>query len=173
MISGRVWKFGEDINTDVILPTAVMYQAPAKQAIHVFSTQRPGWAEHEARPGDLLVAGRNFGLGSSRPAQLGMKALGIGCLIADSINPLFFRNCVSFGLPAIECVGVSEAFEEGDTAEVLLTEGIVRNLRTGQVLHGLPIPEALLSLMQRGGIFPLLESEGLVGPAGEATAEAG
>jgi 3-isopropylmalate/(R)-2-methylmalate dehydratase small subunit len=171
MISGRVWKFGDDINTDVILPTAVMYQPATKQALQVFASLRPEWAENEARPGDLVLAGRNFGLGSSRPAQLGLKALGVGCLIADSINPLFFRNCVSFGLMAIECAGVSAAFAEGDIAEVDLTKGTIRNPRTQQVMTGVPVPEALLSLMQGGGIFPLLESEGLLGPASDAAAE--
>ena len=170
MISGKVWKFGNDINTDAILPTAVMYLPASQQAKHVFSANRPDWAETQVTAGDFVLAGRNFGTGSSRPAPLAMNALGIKCLIADSINPLFLRNCVSFGLPAIECAGASEAFEEGDAAEVSFEDGTVKNTRTGVVLKGLAIPEALLSLMQNGGIFPLLESEGLIGPADEATA---
>jgi 3-isopropylmalate/(R)-2-methylmalate dehydratase small subunit len=164
MISGKTWKFGDDINTDLILPAPFMYLPKEQQARHVFEANRPGWVDL-VQAGEVIVAGRNFGTGSSRPAPLALNALGVGCLIADSINPLFFRNCVSFGLPALECVGVTAAFQEGDVAEVNLAEARVRNARTGVVLNGLLIPDALLSLMQSGGIFPLLESEGLIGAA--------
>lgn len=169
MISGKTWMFGDDINTDLILPAPFMYLPKEQQAKHVFEANRPGWVDQVAR-GDVIVAGRNFGTGSSRPAPLALTALGIGCLVADSINPLFFRNCVSFGLPALECAGVSALFAEGDEAEVSMAEASVRNLRTGEVLGGLSIPEALLSLMRGGGIFPLLENEGLIGPAQPAGA---
>lgn len=164
MISGKVWKFGDNINTDVILPTAAMYLRAAEQAKQVFAANRPGWAA-QVQSGDFVLAGRNFGTGSSRPAALAMNALGLKCLIADSINPLFLRNCVSFGLQAIECAGVSAAFEEGDVAEVSFEDATVTNTRTGQTLNGLAVPAALLSLMRTGGIFPLLESEGLIGPS--------
>jgi 3-isopropylmalate/(R)-2-methylmalate dehydratase small subunit len=164
MIRGRTWKFGDDINTDLILPAPYMYLPKEQQAKHVFQANRPGWVDQVSR-GDVIIAGQNFGTGSSRPAPLALNALGIGCLVAESINPLFFRNCVSFGLLALECAGVSEVFDEGDEAEISLKESKVRNLRTGEVRTGLPIPDALLSLMQGGGVFPLLESEGLIGPA--------
>ncbi len=163
MITGKAWQFGDDINTDLILPAPFMYLPKEQQAKHVFEANRPGWVDL-VKSGDVIVGGRNFGTGSSRPAPLALNALGIGCLIADSINPLFFRNCVSFGLAALECPGVSAAFDEGDVAEITLSAASVRNLRTGQTLTGVPIPEALLKLMQGGGIFPLLESEGLIGP---------
>jgi 3-isopropylmalate/(R)-2-methylmalate dehydratase small subunit len=168
MISGTVWCFGDDINTDLILPAPYMYLPEAQQARHVFQANRPGWVDQVGR-GDIIVAGRNFGTGSSRPAPLALRALGIGCLLADSINPLFFRNCVSFGLLALECAGVSAAFAEGDRAEVSIEEARVHNARSGQALSGVAIPPALLSLMRGGGIFPLLESEGLIGPATEAS----
>lgn len=171
MITGKVWKFGDNINTDVILPTAVMYLPPAEQAKHVFASSRPGWAA-EVRSGDFLLAGENFGTGSSRPAPLALKALGVKCLIANSINPLFMRNCVSFGLPAIECAGIWEAFDEGDTAEVSFENATVSNIRTALTFDGTVVPPALLSLMQKGGIFPLLESEGLIGPSTNAAAGA-
>lgn len=169
MIRGRTWKFEDDINTDLILPAPYMYLPKEQQAKHVFQANRPGWVDLVTQ-GDVIIAGRNFGTGSSRPAPLALNALGIGCLVADSINPLFFRNCVSFGLLALECAGVSDLFAEGDEAEVSIKESSVRNLRTGEVRLGLPIPEALLDLMQGGGIFPLLEMEGLIGPAPEPDA---
>jgi 3-isopropylmalate/(R)-2-methylmalate dehydratase small subunit len=164
MIAGKVWMFGDDINTDLMLPTAYMYSPKEVQAQHVFEANRPGWVKLVGK-GDIVVGGKNFGTGSSRPAPLAMTALGIGCVIAETFNPLFFRNCVSFGLKALECPGVAGAFQEGDTIELSLADAAVRNPRTGQTLAGIAIPEALLSLMAGGGIFPLLESEGLIGPA--------
>ena len=171
MIVGKTWLFGADINTDLILPTPFMYSPKETQAQHVFEANRPGWVKIVSK-GDLVIGGRNFGTGSSRPAPLALNALGIGCVVADSFNPLFFRNCVSFGLPALECAGISALFEEGDAAEISLEHASVRNARTGEARTGTPIPEALLSLMQAGGIFPLLEAEGLIGPAPEQDAGA-
>ena len=164
LVSGRVWKFGDDINTDLILPTPYMYFAPREQARHAFEANRPGWVD-EMSPGDVIVGGQNFGLGSSRPAPLVLRTLGLGCLIADSIGATFFRNCVSFGLLAFECPGVSNMFAEGDSAEVQIDSLEVRNARTGASLPLQPIPEQLITLMRSGGIFPLLEAEGLIGPA--------
>jgi 3-isopropylmalate/(R)-2-methylmalate dehydratase small subunit len=148
-----------------------MYSPKEIQAQHVFEANRPGWVKLVGK-GDFVIAGRNFGTGSSRPAPLALNALGIRCVIAESFNPLFFRNSVSFGLLALECAGICVAFQEGDIAELTLETASVRNARTGQTISGTPIPEALLSLMQGGGIFPLLESEGLIGPAPEQAAGA-
>jgi len=171
MIAGRVWTFGDNINTDLILPAPYMYLPAEQQARHVFQTNRPGWVDEVSR-GDIIVAGENFGMGSSRPAPLALNALGIGCLIADSINPLFLRNCVSFGLCAIECPGASAAFAEGDIAEVSLETAAVRNPKTGAALQGVALPAELLSLMRGGGIFPLLEAEGLIRPQADKSAAA-
>ncbi len=138
-ISGRVWVFGNDINTDLILPAPYMYLPQEEQARYVFQANRPGWVDLVA-PGDVIVAGTNFGMGSSRPAPLALNGLKIGCLVADSINPLFLRNCVSFGLCALECPGVSALFEEGDVADVDLDGASVRNRRTGKELTGASLP---------------------------------
>ena len=163
MISGRVWKFGDDINTDLMLPGPLLMASEEEQRRAVFSANRPGWVD-EVRPGDIIIGGRNFGTGSSRPAARSLRNVGIGCLIADSINGLFFRNCVYFGLLAVECPGVSAAFAEGQVAEVSLDNFTVRNPATGQVLQALPIPQNLLALMRGGGIYPVLEKQGLIAP---------
>ena len=163
MISGRVWKFGDDINTDLMLPGPLLTATEAEQARAVFSADRPGWVDQIA-PGGIIVGGRNFGTGSSRPAARSLRNIGLGCLVAESINGLFFRNAVSFGFLALECPGVHAAFEEGHTAEVSLVDWTVRNGDTGAVLHATPIPDRLLSLMTSGGIYPLLEAEGLIAP---------
>lgn len=168
-VSGKVWKFGDNINTDLMLPGYVHAATEEEQAHAVFNANRPGWV-NEVRRGDFIVGGRNYGMGSSRPAARSVRNVGIACLIADSINGLFFRNCVNFGLLAIECPGASAAFEEGQTAEVSLADFTVRNVVTGRVLKALPIPENLLALMRGGGIYPVLEMQGLIAPKSAKTA---
>jgi 3-isopropylmalate/(R)-2-methylmalate dehydratase small subunit len=173
MLEGKVWVFGDDINTDLIAPTPYIYMPAKDQARHVFEANRPGWVD-EMRPGDFIVAGRNFGMGSSRPAPMVLNALSLGCVLADSINALFFRNCVSFGLLALECPGVSRMFEEGQSARVSFDDFTVHNVASGRSLPAVAVPNSLIELMRRGGIFPLLESEGLIEPKhGEADKEAG
>jgi 3-isopropylmalate/(R)-2-methylmalate dehydratase small subunit len=135
----------------------------AEQARAVFSANRPGWVDQIAS-GDIVIGGRNFGTGSSRPAARSLRNIRLGALLAESINGLFFRNAVSFGFLALECPGVHAAFEEGQTAEISLADWTVRNRDTGAVLHAKPVPERLLALMNSGGIFPLLEAEGLIAP---------
>ena len=163
MIRAKVWKFGDDINTDLLLPAPVMAKSEAEQARAVFSANRPGWVDAMAK-GDAIVAGRNFGMGSNRPASRSLRNLGVAFLLAESINGLFFRNSVNFGLLALECPGADAAFAEGDAAELDLAAWTVRNARTGAVLTPLPIPERLLALMQGGGIYPAMEKEGLIAP---------
>ena len=163
MITGRIWTFGDNINTDLMLPGPLLTATEAEQARAVFSANRPGWIDR-ITPGDIIVGGRNFGTGSSRPAARSLRNIGIGGLLAESINGLFFRNAVSFGFLALECPGVHAAFEEGQTAEISLPDWTVRNRDTGAVLAIAPVPERLLSLMTSGGIFPVLEAEGLIAP---------
>jgi 3-isopropylmalate/(R)-2-methylmalate dehydratase small subunit len=163
MISGRVWKFGDDINTDLMLPGPLLTASEEEQRRAVFSANRPGWVD-QVQPGDIIVGGRNFGTGSSRPAARSLRNLGLGALVAESINGLFFRNAVSFGFLALECPGIHAAFEEGHTADIAIDTWTVRNRDTGTALLISPIPEQLLSLMISGGIYPLLEKQGLIAP---------
>ena len=163
MITAKLWKFGDDINTDLMLPGAVIAKPEAEQARAVFTANRPGWID-EMRRGDAIVAGRNFGMGSNRPASRSLRNIGVAFLLAESINGLFFRNSVNFGFLALECPGCFAAFGEGDTAALDLDAWTVRNQRSGAVLTVPPIPERLLSLMRGGGIFPLMEKEGLIAP---------
>jgi len=163
IISGRVWKFGDNINTDLMLPGDVHAGTEEEQAKAVFAANRPGWVNEMAR-GDFIVGGKNYGTGSSRPAARSLRNIGIACLIAESLNSLFFRNCVNFGLLALECPGVHGAFDELQTAEVSLTDFTVKNRATGKVLQALVVPANMLALMQGGGIYPVLEREGLIAP---------
>ena len=163
--TARVWKFPDNINTDLILPSASFYLTPEEQTRFVFQANRPGWVD-EVRAGDIIVGGRNFGMGSSRPGARSLRNLGLGCLVADSINGLFFRNCINFAFPAMECAGVSAAFDEGDVAEVDFTAGSVRNATRGTALEARRLPPKLLRLLEAGGIYPLLEQQGIIAAQG-------
>jgi 3-isopropylmalate/(R)-2-methylmalate dehydratase small subunit len=101
-------------------------------------------------------------MGSSRPAARSLRICGVGFLLAETINGLFFRNAVNYGLLACECSGVSTAFDEGDTAELDIDAWSVRNSRTGLTLTVSQVPQQLLAMMLGGGIYPVLEREGLI-----------
>jgi 3-isopropylmalate/(R)-2-methylmalate dehydratase small subunit len=163
MIAGRVWTFGDNINTDLMLPGALLLATEEEQRRAVFSANRPGWVD-QVRPGDIIVGGRNYGMGSSRPAARSLRNCGIAALVAESINGLFFRNAVNFGLVALECPGVAAAFAEGQTAEISLADFTVTNRDTGATLRALPVPQMLLDMMQGGGLYPHLERQGLIAP---------
>jgi 3-isopropylmalate/(R)-2-methylmalate dehydratase small subunit len=163
MLAGVIWKFGDNINTDLIVPGPVLHGTEEEQRRAIFSANRPGWVDRVGQ-GDVLVAGRNFGMGSSRPAPRSLSDVGIACLLADSLNGLFFRNSVNYGFLALECPGVHNAFEEGQIAEVSVVDWTVRNRESGQTLSVLPVPKSLLTLMQNGGIYRHLEQIGLLEP---------
>jgi 3-isopropylmalate/(R)-2-methylmalate dehydratase small subunit len=165
--NARTWKVGDNINTDLILPNRAFYLTPQEQPKFVFSANRPGWSDLVTK-GDILIGGRNFGMGSSRPAARSLRNLGLACLVAESINGLFFRNCVNFAFPAMECPGVAEAFEEGDVAAVSFEDASIVNTRTGVRLAGRGMPAELRTIVAAGGLFPLLEQQGYI--ASRATA---
>jgi 3-isopropylmalate/(R)-2-methylmalate dehydratase small subunit len=159
--TARIWKFDDNINTDLILPNVAFYLTPQEQLGYIFRANRPGWVDL-VQPGDILIGGKNFGMGSSRPAARNLRNLGLACLVAEGINGLFYRNCVNFAFPATECAGVHEMFEEGDVAEVDFDAATVTNVTNGKSRSMRAIPPPLLSIIEAGGIFPLLEREGAI-----------
>ena len=167
MIAGKVWKFGDNINTDLMLPGNLLLAPEEEQKKAVFQANRPGWVD-AVRPGDIIVGGLNYGMGSSRPAARSLRNCGVAALVAESINGLFFRNAVNFGLLALECPGAHAAFEEGQILEISLEDFTVRNRDTGAVLKALAVPRMLLDLMCNGGLYPYLEQQGLIEAFGAA-----
>jgi len=161
--AGKVWKFGDNINTDLMLPGPFLTRSPEDQATAVFINNRPEFLR-ELQPGDAIIGGFNYGMGSSRPAARSLRNCGVGFLLAETINGLFFRNAVNFGFLALECPGVSKAFDEGDAAELSVADWTVRNRRTGQSLQVKPVPDMLLSLMTGGGLLPVMERQELIAP---------
>ncbi len=159
IFEGRVWKFGDEIDTEIMVPASAMTLSDSEMARCCFSTNRPGWVDL-VKKGDIIVAGKNFGIGSSRPGSKVLKALGISCILAESINGLFLRNCVNFGLPALPCVGIHEAFKEGDIARVFFDEGKIINQTRGIEINTTPLPDMLIKIIEAGGIIPMLDARG-------------
>lgn len=157
--TGKVWKFGDDINTDLVIPNFAVLMTLEEQLPHCFSANRPGWVD-EVNPGDVLVAGRNFGVGSARNIGAVFHALGISGVVAESFNGLGLRNCINAGLPSLPCPGVLDVFAEGDVAEVEWTTGEARNVTTGATTMGNPIPTQLQNIVIAGGVEKVLRSEG-------------
>jgi 3-isopropylmalate/(R)-2-methylmalate dehydratase small subunit len=157
--TGKVWKFGHDINTDLVIPNFAVLMPVEEQLQHCFNANRPGWVD-EVQAGDVLVVGRNFGVGSARNIGAIFYGLGIAGVVAESFNGLGLRNCVNSGLPSLPCAGVLEAFEEGDVAEVDWTTGTVRNATNGRELQGSPVPPQLQQIVIGGGVESVLRTEG-------------
>lgn len=158
---GRVWVFGDHINTDLIFPNVAMRLPREEQPKLIFSANRPGWSDL-VEPGDLLVAGEHFGTGSGRHIGALFTDLGLRGVVADSINGLGFRNCIVAGFPALKCPGVSDLFTEGDRAHINYSTGEVRNLTTGKTLTTAPVPDLLLQIVAEGGVLQTLINEDLI-----------
>lgn len=158
-IRGRVWTFGDGISTDHIISARYLDSTdPAVFAQHAMETVDPDFPE-KAKPGDLLVGGRNFGCGSSREqAPLAFQHLGIVAIVAEDFARIFFRNCINIGLPAVECPGISAAVQEGDVVEVDLGRGVVRT-PDGRELPTVRFPPRVLEILEAGGLIPKLRQE--------------
>ena len=157
MIQGRVWKLGNDINTDLISPGRYLAAPIEEIKEHVLEAINPRFAQ-EVRKGDVVVGGKNFGCGSSREsAPQALKALGVAAVVAESFARIFFRNAVAVGLPVLACPSVSQSFEEGETLELDLEKAEVKNRARGTSLQGSPLPQQMLDVLNKGGIPALLK----------------
>ena len=157
---GKVWKFGDAISTDHIIPGRYFYLRSNLPELskHILEYERPGFQEMVS-PGDFIVAGQNFGLGSSREhAALVIKMNGIQAVLAKSFARIFYRNCFNNGLPAIICD--TDRIEEGDQIELLINEGRVRNYTRNEVLSFLPIPPIMEKILKDGGLVAHVKKYG-------------
>ncbi|HXQ94122.1 MAG TPA: 3-isopropylmalate dehydratase [Thermoplasmata archaeon] len=160
VIEGRVWTLGEDVDTDGIIGGKYLTIIdPDELKKHVFEIALPAFAKG-ARAGDIIVAGGNFGCGSSREhAPQALRAIGVGAVVADSFARIFFRNSINLGLPTVEAAGVRAIFENGDPARIAMREGTVTNVRTGATVRFPPLPHHLLELLEVGGLVPKVRQE--------------
>ena len=124
--SGKVWVFGDGLNTDAMYPGFAMKMDPAEAAKHIFYEVRPGWTD-DVSAGDIVVAGKNFGVGSSRPVAALFAELGVAGLVAEEFNSLFFRNAVNAGLPAMTVPDATTVFSDGDVGTFDLSDGSWHN----------------------------------------------
>jgi 3-isopropylmalate dehydratase small subunit len=154
-MTGRAWKYGDDIDTDVIIPARYLSAStPEELGRHCMEGVSPEFAA-EVRPGDVIVAGENFGCGSSREhAPLAIKGCGVSCVVAKSFARIFYRNAINTGLPILECPEAVVGTEQGDLLRLDLEGGTVYNLGTGSTYRTSPLPAFVMSIMGAGGLIP-------------------
>jgi 3-isopropylmalate/(R)-2-methylmalate dehydratase small subunit len=158
IFEGNCWKFGHNIPTDLITPTHIMWNTPREMAKHVLETANPDFPV-KVQPGDILVAGRNFGCSSGRAlAAKALKATGIGAIVAELFARTFYRNAHEIGLPVLEVSGVHDLVETGQRLRVNIAAGTIENLITHKSAQGNPPSAFLLEMVEAGGLIPLLKS---------------
>jgi 3-isopropylmalate/(R)-2-methylmalate dehydratase small subunit len=158
-IVGKVWKYGNDVNTDLIVPGKYLELVdPEEMALHAMEGIDPEFPQKITK-GDIVVGGANFGCGSSREhAPLALKYAGVGAVIAESFARIFYRNAINVGLPALECPGIIDAVEEGDQLEVDITGGKVRNLSKNVELKFVPLPGFMVEVLGEGGLVTYIKN---------------
>ncbi|MBU0549814.1 MAG: 3-isopropylmalate dehydratase small subunit [Candidatus Omnitrophica bacterium] len=154
IIKGRVHKFGNDVNTDDIIAAKYLVSTNSRElGSHCMETIRPGFSK-AVKAGDIIVAGKNFGCGSSREhAPLAIKGCGIKAVVAESFAAIFFRNAINIGLPFLECTNIDSIVRNNETLEINLKDGIIRNLSRGKMLKTHPFPEFLQDIIKAGGLI--------------------
>lgn len=153
-IRGRVWKYGDHINTDVIFPGKYTYTIsdPAEMPKHALEDLDPRFSL-QVQPGDIIIAGKNWGCGSSREqAVICLKASGVGAIVAESFARIYYRNCLNNALPALTCPDAVEAVTDGEQIEVDLSTGEIRC--ASSVFWFPTLPEAVMGIFRAGGLVP-------------------
>ena len=162
---GKAWKYGDNVDTDVIIPARYLNVSTAQElALHCLEDLDPGFAQ-AVQPGDVIVAGENFGCGSSREhAPLAIKGAEVRAVVARSFARIFYRNAINVGLPILESPAAAEAVQSGHELEIDLEAGRIRNLTTGETYQAEPYPPFMMDIINAGGLVPYtrqkLESEG-------------
>ncbi|MEW6459412.1 MAG: 3-isopropylmalate dehydratase small subunit [Bacillota bacterium] len=153
-LEGSAWKFGDNIDTDVIIPARYLNTSdPAELAKHCMEGADPAFAG-KVRPGDIIIGGNNFGCGSSREhAPLAIKGAGVSCVIARTFARIFYRNAFNIGLPILECPAAVEGIRTGDRVEVDAAAGKIKNLSTGAEFEAKPIPPFMREIIAAGGLI--------------------
>lgn len=160
MIRGKVWKFGDHVDTDVIIPARYLNAPePSELAKHCMEDIDSSFAG-SVQAGDIMVGGWNFGCGSSREhAPVAIQASGITCVIAASFARIFYRNSINIGFPILECPEASEAIKAGDIVTVDTETGKITDETTGQVFEAKPFPPFIQKIVESGGLLPYLKEK--------------
>jgi len=152
---GTAYKVGDNIDTDLIVPARYLNTIdPAELGRHCFEDLDPEFSKARGREGVIVVAGRNFGCGSSREhAPISLKAAGVQCVIAKSFARIFFRNAVNIGLPVMQCEEAAERAESGDEMQFDLFSGTIRNVKRGEGYSAKPLPKSMREIYSSGGLM--------------------
>lgn len=155
LYSGKVFKYGRDVNTDVIIPARYMNTSDASElARHCMEDLDSTFVER-VKPGDIVVAGENFGCGSSREhAPIALKAAGVSVVIAKSFARIFYRNSIDMGLAILECSDAVDGIADGDSVEVDTETGRITDLDSGNTFSAQPFPEFIAHIIDAGGLVP-------------------
>jgi 3-isopropylmalate/(R)-2-methylmalate dehydratase small subunit len=166
-LEGRVWKYGDHVDTDAIIPARYLnVSTPEALAPHCMEDIDAAFAG-QVRAGDVIVAGENFGCGSSREhAPLAIKGAGVSCVVARSFARIFYRNAINVGLPILESREAVDGVASGHQLEVDLESGTIRNLTTGQAYRAEPYPAFMMGIIQAGGLVPYTRQHLAAGEAG-------
>lgn len=153
-VSGKVHKYGDNVDTDVIIPARYLNTADHKElASHCMEDIDTEFV-NKVRDGDIMVAKSNFGCGSSREhAPIAIKASGISCVIAKTFARIFYRNSINIGLPIIECPEAAEGIQDGDNVEIDFDTGIITDKTTGKTYQGNPFPEFIKNIINKNGLL--------------------
>lgn len=153
-LTGRVWRFGNDVDTDAIIPARYLNTAdPAELAKHCMEDADPDFP-NKVQTGDIIVAGKNFGCGSSREhAPIAIKAAGVAGVVAKSFARIFYRNAINIGLPIFECPEDIDQIQESNQIEIDVKQGLIRDLTTGKTYTATPFPEFMQKIISTGGLI--------------------
>jgi len=159
-IKGKAWKFGDDVDTDAIIPARYLNTTdPAALAAHCMEDADANFAR-QVKAGDVIVAGKNFGCGSSREhAPIAIKAAGIGGVIAHSFARIFYRNAFNMGLAILECPAAASAIEAGDEVEIDLGRGLITNITRHEEYRAQPVPPFMQQLLEAGGLMAYVSAK--------------
>jgi 3-isopropylmalate/(R)-2-methylmalate dehydratase small subunit len=160
IIKGKIHKFGDDVNTDEIIPARYLNTSDAKElASHVMEDADPRFPE-KVRAGDIIAAGKNFGCGSSREhAPLAIKAAGVACVIAESFARIFYRNAFNIGLTIVECPDAAADMQSGHQVNIDATEGSITNVTLNRTYTAKPIPPFMQELIAAGGLMKYVKKQ--------------
>ena len=158
MIRGKTWKFGDHVDTDVIIPARYLNAPePSELAKHCMEDIDASFAGKVSK-GDIMVGGWNFGCGSSREhAPVAIQASGVSCVIAASFARIFYRNAINIGFPILECPEASEAIKAGNIVSVDTETGVITDETTGMTFKAKPFPEFIRKIIESGGLLPYLK----------------
>ena len=160
MFKGKVWKYGDNVDTDVIIPARYLNTTKAEElAKHCMEDIDQSFAA-EVQPGDIMVGGWNFGCGSSREhAPIAIQASGVSCVVAASFARIFYRNSINIGFPILECPKASEAIRNGDIVSVDTKTGIIVDETTGETFEAKAFPPFIDNIISKGGLLPYLKEK--------------